>query len=240
MKNLASSLVCTYGNNVANCKQHMASNHKDDLWGRQFTVDSEELGEKESSTKMKHNATRSIQQLFSTAGSSVGNEANRHAFAGTKMPKLIVERGNDLQLQFMRSCNVAAWHGNNPALRVFMEHVVDNSQFYSRNKSLMLMGRMKVCNQRYRSFNNLLQVVKTMVDCSRDWLKEQTKCSKIPFITVGHDGWDSKDRDMLGVCIHFIDMNKGKKRTIAVGLQQSHSKKSSDQCDHVLKILQRY
>jgi len=42
------------------------------------------------------------------------------------------------------------------------------------------------------------------------WLKQQTGKERTPFITVGHDGWDSKYYDMLGVCIHFVDILNGK------------------------------
>jgi hypothetical protein len=162
-------------------------------------------------------------------------------FSRTKVPKMIVERGNDLQLQFMRGCNIAACHGNNPLLRNYLDHVLEHSHFYSRNKSMLLMGRQKVSKQRYRSFNQMVDLISLMVERSRNWLIEQTGSSKaIPFLTVGHDGWDSKDKDMLGVCIHFVDMEKGKRRTIAIGLQQSFSKKSEPTAQHVLKILMRY
>jgi hypothetical protein len=83
-------------------------------------------------------------------------------------------------------------------------------------------------------------VVKRIVGKTRSWLLDQTKATSVPFITVGHDGWDSKDKDMLGVSLHLVDMEKGKKVTIAVGLQQLHSKKAVDVSDHVLKILERY
>ena len=83
-------------------------------------------------------------------------------------------------------------------------------------------------------------MVKTMVDRSRLWLQHETHREHVPFITVGHDGWDSKDKDMLGVCCHFVDMDRGKLRTIALGLQQAYSKKSVDTAQHTLKMLERY
>jgi hypothetical protein len=195
-----------------------------------------------ASTSITRKAGSGVSVVRSLADESAGQTGSHGAFfsRSNKVPQIIIQKGNDLQLQFMRSCNVAACHGNSPELKSFLEHIVDNSLFYSRNKSCMVMGRHKVSNQRYKSFNQLVEVVKMMVERSRKWLLDQTKSKNIPFITVGHDGWDSKDKDMLGVCVHFVDIEHGKKRTIALGLQQSHSKKSADIAVHTLKILERY
>jgi len=55
------------------------------------------------------------------------------------------------------------------------------------------------------------------IENTHNWLKEQTGNDCTPFITVGHDGWDSKDMDMLGVSIHFTDIANGRKENIAIG-----------------------
>jgi hypothetical protein len=233
---LTGCVVSLLGNNNSNCKQHMVSKHKEDLWGKQYKVDTEGTGNTGASLSSKKKAGSG------SVAHSLGEPSPSGCFFSrtNKVPQMIVQRGNDLQLQFMRSCNVAACHANSPELKNFLEHIVDNTHFYSRNKSSMVMGRHKVSNQRYKSFNQLVQVVKSMVDKTRNWLQEQTMAKKIPFLTVGHDGWDSKDKDMLGVCVHFTDIEQSKRRTIALGLQQSHSKKSKDIAEHTLKILERY
>jgi hypothetical protein len=239
-------VVALKGNNPSNCKQHMTNKHKHDMPGKEFRMhilESESVASSSIQKLMGSSATSGsavARAVSSSASVGGGSSVGAFPFAKTKIPKLIIQRGNDLQLQFMRSCNIAARHGNSQDLKNYLDHVLDNSLFYNKNRSSMVMGRLKVSNQRYRSFNQLVNMVKGMVDRSREWLKVQTKSNKTPFITVGHDGWDSKDRDMLGICIHFVDMDKGKRRTIAVGLQQAHSKKSVPTAEQALSMLERY
>jgi len=135
---------------------------------------------------------------------------------------------------------MAARHLNSTFLSRFMDHIVDNVHYYSRHRDKMLMGKYKIRNQRHKSFNHLVQYIIKKVNDTRMWLKQQTGKERTPFITVGHDGWDSKDYDMLGVCIHFVDILNEKKCTVAVGLQHLVSKKSDHIAAHVLKILERY
>jgi len=140
----------------------------------------------------------------------------------------------------MRALNVPLRHSSSPDLFRYMEHVVDNAQVYSKDKKAILMGRTKLGNQRYRSFNNLVDIIKNMIGSTRNWIQERTGKFGTPFISVGHDGWDSKSFDMLGVCIHFTDVVNGKKCTFAVGLQPLVSKKSVDIAKHVHSMLKRY
>ena len=241
-KPLAQCVVALKGNNPSNCKQHMTNKHKEDMPGKEFRMLMKESEDENSNSIQRLLASGSAVSRTASSSASVGGGSlvGAFPFAKTKIPKQIIQRGNDLQLHFMRSCNIAARHGNSQDLKNYLDHVLDNSLFYNKNRSSMLMGRLKVSNQRYRSFNQLVNVVKGMVDRSREWLKVQTKSNNTPFITVGHDGWDSKDRDMLGICIHFVDIDKGKMRTIAVGLQEAHSKKSAPTAEHTLSMLERY
>jgi hypothetical protein len=236
MRPLNMATVALKGFNNSNCKQHMNSQHKEDLWGKQFRMylEEEEGGVSSQLSKGGFFSTKSVAEESQSTCAVVP-----HAFAKTKIPKLIVQRGNDLQLQFMRSCNMAACHGSSPELRSYLEHIVDNAAYYSKNKGHLVMGRHKISNQRYKSFNQLVSVVKMMVGRTRDWLLEKTKRKTIPFLTVGHDGWDSKDRDMIGVCVHFVDIIKGTKRTLALGLQQSPTKSSEPNAELIMKMLER-
>jgi hypothetical protein len=221
----------------------MATHHKDDLVGKEYRVHTAESGEVPTLSTLKKNSIGGSSSVARSLADKVGGDSvslRPFAFSNTKIPKLIVQKANDLQLQYMRATNMAARHGNSPELRNYLDHVLDNAHFFSKNRSALLMGRTKVSNQRYRSFNQLVNMVKAMVDRSRLWLQKQTSREHVPFITVGHDGWDSKDKDMLGVCCHFVDMERGKLRTIALGLQQAYSKKSVYTAQHTLKILERY
>jgi hypothetical protein len=242
MKPLNTCIVVLKNWNNSNCKQHMSTHHKEDIVGKQYRIDTAESGEAGALSLLKKESSGASSVARALAEQDGGDSVSVRPFlfSKTKIPKLIIQRANDLQLQYMRATNMAARHGNSAELRNYLDHILDNAYFFSKNRSLMLMGRTKVSNQRYRSFNQLVSMVKTMVDRSRVWLQQETHREHVPFITVGHDGWDSKDKDMLGVCCHFVDMDRGKLRTIALGLQQAYSKKSVDTAQHTLKILERY
>jgi len=202
----------------------MLSHHEKDAVLLDFTADMEQKSA--SSNTSKKSQTVSLDPASNT-------------LTMVLVSKHITEHGNDLQLQFMRACNIAARHANSPELHCFVCHILDNSHYYSKKRTEILMGKHKLCNQCYCSFTHLVNVIKTLVDKTRQWIHVQTGNTNTPFITVGHNGWDSKDSDMLGVCIHFADIENSKMQSIAVGLQQLHSKKSNDIANHVLEILKR-
>jgi hypothetical protein len=228
---LDKAVVPMHNYNNSNCKQHIKSKHSSDLFGRQYTAQNNENTKSEGS-----NVSKSLD-----SAASGGTESRRTSYQLFKKtdPKLINRRTNELQLAFMQSMNIAARHGRNQDLQRFLEHVVDHSHYYIRNKGSLLMGRTKLLQQRYASFDKFIKYVERLVVNSRLWFQKQTKTEKVPFITVAHDGWDSKDKDMLGVSIHLINVVLAKKVTIAVGLQQLCSKKSVDVAEHILTILQR-
>jgi hypothetical protein len=60
------------------------------------------------------------------------------------------------------------------------------------------------------------------------------------FICVSHDGWDSKDNDVLGVSIHFIIPVYWQVVNLAIGLKRTLNKKSNDLSNEAKKILNRY
>ena len=140
----------------------------------------------------------------------------------------------------MRSCNIAASHSNSNEMLSFFEHVMENSNFYWTNKQHLMMGFHKYRNQQFCLFANMVDLIKKMVRRTCTWIMEETGSNvNVSFILVAHNGWDSKDHDMIGVSIHFIDVKTKQKHTIAAGLQRLYSKKSIDAANHVLNILLR-
>ena len=61
----------------------------------------------------------------------------------------------------------------------------------------------------------------------------------VPFLYVMHDGWDSKDFDVMGCSIQLVDPETGQLLTVAVGLQRSKGKKSIEMADHIEQMLRR-
>ena len=94
-------------------------------------------------------------------------------------------------------------------------------------------------NQRDDRFLKFVSSLKELVQYSRNYYEE--KFSKIiPYIFVSHDGWDSKDHDILGVCVHFIVPGYWKVINLAAGLKRIRSKKSVATAQAIHIILERY
>ena len=66
----------------------------------------------------------------------------------------------------------------------------------------------KYKKQEVSQFFTFKLTLKYLVTFTRDYYKK-VLCLKegIPFITVSHDGWYSKDNGILGVSIHFVVVN---------------------------------
>ena len=242
LKSLEACLCATHGFSPSNLVKHLSTMHKNEAVLQQFVTDNVHANGGEE--KKSNNRVDGVLQVGSSqhlAATVTNNSSFSNAFGKTKLPQIIIERGNHLMYQFMRSCNIAARHSNSNEMLTFFEHVIENSNFYRSNKSQLMMGFYKYKHQRLRSFGNLVDLIKKMVKRTREWFMEETGCTTmVPFVSVAHNGWDSKDHDMIGVSIHFIDILRKKKRTIAIGLQRLYSKKSVDVAQHVLKILFRY
>jgi hypothetical protein len=68
-----------------------------------------------------------------------------------------------------------------------------------RKQSNLIMGTKQFNSFRMNRFTTLLAAIKNIiVDEDRSWYREYLK-KKIPFITIGQDVWDSKQKEALGV-----------------------------------------
>jgi hypothetical protein len=83
--------------------------------------------------------------------------------------------------------------------------------------------------------------VKYLVSFTRVYYKNVLNVDEgIPFISVSHDGWDSKDNDVLGVSIHFIVPEHWKMISMAIGLRRVYSKTAEHLVSAITNILLRY
>ena len=61
----------------------------------------------------------------------------------------------------------------------------------------------------------------------------------VAFLTISHDGWDSRRRDILGCCVHFVHPMYWKNISLPVGLKYLTSKKAVETVEQLNKILVR-
>ena len=80
--------------------------------------------------------------------------------------------------------------------------------------------------------------LKELVLYSRSYYEDKFK-KREPFICISHDGWDSVDHDILGVCVHFVVPGYWRMINVAVGLKRIRSKKSKSVAKAIHIILER-
>jgi len=66
------------------------------------------------------------------------------------------------------------------------------------------MGRRKLVTIQCSSFNDFTSHVSSLVTKAREWYIKETGSVK-PFITVAHDVWDGKRKQINGLSIFFFD-----------------------------------
>ena len=101
------------------------------------------------------------------------------------------------------------------------------------------LSRNKYNSMQLNNFLNFVSLVMEVVDHTWQlYMLVTNSKNKTPFICVSHDGWESKDHDILGVSITFADPYSSM-FVAAVGLQRMDSKKSVDVAAHIDQMLQR-
>jgi hypothetical protein len=93
-------------------------------------------------------------------------------------------------------------------------------------------------NQRDDRFLKFVTSLKELVNYSRNYYLDKFN-KMVPFICISHDGWDSKDHDILGVCVHFIVPGYWMNINLAAGLKRIRSKKSIATAKAIHIILER-
>lgn len=156
----------------------------------------------------------------------------------SKQMSSVIAKGNELLYKFFNTANIAVYQADNAHLQAFASHMVDNAQVYKQRKKAIGFSRWHYKSQELRIFTEFISFVKSAVDVSRNFYNNETGCH-VPFITVSHDGWDSKKRDILGCCIHFIVPGQFVFISVPVGLKYLSSKKSEETVEHLNKILAR-
>jgi hypothetical protein len=106
-----------------------------------------------------------------------------------------------------------------------------------RNQSNLIMGTKQFNNFRMNRFTSLLAAIKKIVDEDRTWYKEKLK-KHVPFLTIGQDVWDSKQKEALGVTAFWYSPTRKKYYIFPVGLQVVEDKKADPTARQTLKLLE--
>jgi hypothetical protein len=150
----------------------------------------------------------------------------------------VIKKLNELLYKFFNTANISINQTRNPYLKDLLRLCVDNANLLKFRRTLICFSPWRYKVQESKIFNTFTNFITKAVATARDHYKDTTG-KQLPFITVSHDAWDSKRRDMLGCCIHFVHPVYWKKNSVPIGLKYLTSKKSTDMVDQLNKILVR-
>jgi hypothetical protein len=105
-----------------------------------------------------------------------------------------------------------------------------------KKQSNLIMGTKQFNSFCMNRFTTLLAAIKNIVDEDRVWYKEYLK-KKIPFLTIGQDVWDSKQKEALGVTDFWYIPTRKKYYIFPVGLEVFQDKKAEPTANQTLKLL---
>ena len=220
-KTLASSVLQSTNFNRSNANNHLLRQHEEkevpDLHANDISTIT-------NSTNLK-SAPSSLRQ----------NKMTKY----TTDDKVDPTVGLTLLYKFFNDANIAIHQASNKNLKAFTDFLIDNSNQLKTKKSECYFSRYKCKKMENNSFTYFVVAVRNIMSFCRGYYKEKFKVNDTPFLMVSHDGWDSKDNDMLGVSIHVCVPTYWKVLNIAVGLKRVTSKKSKDTVDAIKVILNR-
>lgn len=217
---LSSCFLSLMNNNYSNAWTHIKGKHEPKEYPALSDESTVTDTVKSSSTKMKQNQMTDFKSQGFPQGSS------RHALT--------------LLYHFFNDANLAIDQSSNTNLRKFVSYIIENASSFAKRKSDVYFTKYKFKKYEVEVFVDFLTVVKTLIESTREFYTTALGFSSSPpFLYVSHDGWDSKDHDVLGVSIHFILPRAWIPVSLSVGLQRVTSKESAYTAAKILQILER-
>jgi hypothetical protein len=223
-KDVKSCIFTSSNLNITNITTHLTSQHRSE----QLYL-KEKGKEDEVKKKMLEEESKEKKKFASALGAKVD------------IPKTVIEIEQmcaSFLYRFFNSANIAIRQANNQNLNKLIKCLIENGHVLKSKSIEITFSRYKYKKQEYTHFNNFICYVQQLINSARIYYVQELN-EEVPFLSVSHDGWDSKDHDILGVSIHFVIPKDFVRVNLAVGLKRVDSKKSDNTVQEINNILQR-
>lgn len=100
------------------------------------------------------------------------------------------------------------------------------------------MGRCKFNTIQAVSFTEMISVIERLVEENRKYFKNLTG-RPVPFLYVGHDLWDGKNKNVLGLCLFMVSCVLKRVIAFPVGILRSRAKNAVHVARQSLTALKR-
>jgi hypothetical protein len=156
--------------------------------------------------------------------------------------KDVMTEFNDLAFLFANNSNMSVRSITSPQCpdyRNFINFILKNAATINKLPlARRFMGERKYTDIRRSKYEQLMGGTSRYCSDIRDYWMAVLK-KEVPFITVGHDHWDSKNVDKLGVTVFMYHPKRKEPLKIAVGLEYCDDKKSEPTADATLNVLSK-
>ena len=122
-----------------------------------------------------------------------------------------------------------------PEFKEMIEFAINNGHML-RKIPRRTMARAKFQAIRRDTYQTILGAVAWYAELAREHLKTILK-KKTPFVTVAHDIWDSKKKEVLGVTVFFLCPPKKLRLKVPIGLSVVDDKRSEQTAELTMKML---
>jgi len=230
---------------TGNMTKHIKSTHPGVLGHLKANRNSAPSNNNITPAKNSSNSVRS-QTPVTVAATSTGNASlpSSLAFPGftkfsNKGQTAVVDQLHFLIHKFATNNNISeraiARPTECPEFKELIEYAVNNGHMLKKCGRISL-GRAKFQAIRRDTYQTILGAVAWYAELARDHLTKILK-KKTPFVTVAHDIWDSKKKEVLGVTVFFCCPPKKLRLKVPIGLTVVDDKTSSKTAELTMKML---
>lgn len=179
--------------------------------------------------------------VASPATAATGTPSVAHPYtswAGLSRTQLI-NKMHELIYILVNDANIPAHVVRNNRLWDVIEFAANNGkQLTGASRSALQMGRYKFNSIQAISFGSMVTTIQRLVTDTKEWYARLTN-RDVPFIYVGHDIWDGKNKSVLGLCLFIASPLLQELVILPVAMQRNKGKDSESQADQSLKALER-
>lgn len=171
-----------------------------------------------------------VQNFFANTQVQRTIEHTNAADVGKQAEKLLYRFFNTANVSMNQTCNVH--------LHELIQLLISKGSLFKKGERNVSFTNYRYKAQETNAFAAFVSFVTKAISSAREYYVEETG-KHIPFLSVGHDGWDSKRRDILGVTVHFVHPIHWVTIALPIGLKYNESKKSEETVVQINKILSR-
>jgi hypothetical protein len=219
---LKSSIQRLYNGNVSNFGKHLDTRHKHEM------------------QKVNESNKRQAEVSIASESSKKTKTSSKFPMSFTNsMKHVYLEEFEESVAVFFNDCGIAVRNVANPKFRKMLEAAATYFNNTNGRPEDISMGVHRINSVNDKSQEDMSRNIYEIVYLVCQWYLHYTG-APTRFISICHDLWDGKRRNLLGISIMFISPCTMTPMKVSVGLVECKDKKAIDVSAKTLDVLGRY